>query len=63
MSVLPDPYLTVAELAVWLGLTEQRPTRTSSCRRVPPPICCSRRTTSPVSEAWAPLVSREYRSP
>ena len=23
MSVLPDPYLTVAEVAVWLGLTEK----------------------------------------
>ena len=23
MSVLPDPYLTVAELAVWLSLTEK----------------------------------------
>ena len=23
MSVLPDPYLSVAEVAVWLGLTEK----------------------------------------
>lgn len=23
MSVLPDPYLTVAEVAAWLGLTEK----------------------------------------